>query len=178
MVYFISDLHLGHENIIKYCSRPFVNVNEMNEALIENWNKCVNRNDKIFVLGDFALSNREDIVKWGRALRGNKVLILGNHDRASRKTYYEAGFSEVIKYPILWNGYHLLSHSPIELSKDLINIYGHVHNMGETTDTKACVSVEMIDYKPISFIDLYKLLQSKDVQLINKFYVIRIVAGI
>lgn len=63
MVYFISDLHLGHENIIKYCSRPFVNVNEMNEALIENWNKCVNRNDKIFVLGDFALSNREDIVK-------------------------------------------------------------------------------------------------------------------
>ena len=54
-VWFVSDLHLSHKNIIKYCSRPFDNVNQMNEILIQNWNKKIGVEDRVFVLGDFAL---------------------------------------------------------------------------------------------------------------------------
>ena len=64
-VFFTADQHFGHKSIIEYCNRPFSDVEEMNEALIENWNKTVDNNDKIFVLGDFALGSSENIIKWG-----------------------------------------------------------------------------------------------------------------
>lgn len=158
-VFFIADLHLGHENIIQYCDRPFKSVDEMNDALIKNWNKTIGKEDKVFVLGDFALGSKEQIIQWGKALKGNKTLILGNHDRASKTTYFEAGFKEVIKYPILWSDYFILSHAPKYLSEvsPFFNIYGHVHDDPKYIDvckTSACVSVERIGYKPISFEEL------------------------
>ena len=158
-VFFTSDLHLGHKNIIKYCNRPFSDVEEMNEALIENWNKQVDHNDKIFVLGDFALGNSQDIIKWGRALKGNKMLILGNHDRATKSVYLEAGFREVSKYPIVWDRRYILSHAPIyqeeaydeDLNLYFCNVYGHVHNhpMGNDKPSRCCVCVEQTDYEPL-----------------------------
>ena len=54
MIWFTSDLHFNHLNILKYepKSRPFENVAEMNEALIKNWNDRVKPEDTVFVLGD------------------------------------------------------------------------------------------------------------------------------
>ena len=52
-IFFTSDTHFGHKNILKYCDRPFESVSVMNEALIENWNKVVDENSLIFHLGDF-----------------------------------------------------------------------------------------------------------------------------
>ena len=155
-IFFIADLHLGHENIIKYCKRPFENVEDMNMCLIDNWNKTVGDEDKVFVLGDFALSNSKNIIKWGKAFKGNKVLIRGNHDRATDAVYHEAGFQCVYKYPIFWNQSFLLSHAPIaaDMGK-VINIHGHTHNQliedEYVNNTFFCVSAEMIDYKPINF---------------------------
>ena len=159
MVYFTADQHLGHKNIIEYCNRPFESVEHMNEVLINNWNKVIDRHDKIFVLGDFALSNSENIIKWGRALNGNKTLILGNHDRATKSVYLEAGFIEVIKYPILWSDFYILSHAPKFMTKmgPYFNIFGHVHNDPSYMDVSTnscCVSVERTDYTPISYKDL------------------------
>ena len=55
MIYFTSDLHFNHANIIMLCNRPFQSVEEMNRVLIENWNNAVNKNDDVYVLGDFIM---------------------------------------------------------------------------------------------------------------------------
>lgn len=156
MVYFIADLHLGHENIIRYCKRPFKNVHEMNQEIIKRWNNVVSNQDKVFVLGDFALGTKEQIIEWGRNLKGNKTLILGNHDRNSEAVYKEAGFKDVIRYPILWNEFYILSHAPkfVTQNAPYANIFGHIHNSPEYTNYSArsfCVSAERINYTPVSF---------------------------
>lgn len=166
MVFFTADQHFDHERIIEYCDRPFRTVKEMNEALIENWNSVVQKNDKVFVLGDFALSNRENIIKYGKALRGNKVLILGNHDRASKSVYLEAGFQDIIKYPILWADFYILSHAPKFMPGmgPYFNIYAHVHNdptYKDVSSRSCCVSVERTNYTPISFTDLRKKVEEQ-----------------
>ena len=78
MIYFTSDLHLGHDNVLGFCDRPFKNVKEMNEALLENWNKRVKKDDTIYVLGDFALARPQ---QFSYHLNGRKYLVPGNHDR-------------------------------------------------------------------------------------------------
>ena len=81
-VFFTSDLHLGHENVIKFDNRPFSSVEEMDEELISRWNKKVAPGDLVYVLGDLIWKARnndaDDIL---RSLNGQKILIKGNHDR-------------------------------------------------------------------------------------------------
>lgn len=78
-VWFVSDLHFGHKNVISYCNRPYENIHEMHEALIKIWNSTVKKGDTVYVLGDFSLAP-----KWSQIvvplLKGNKILISGNHD--------------------------------------------------------------------------------------------------
>ena len=76
-----ADPHFGHKNILKYCKRPFSNVNEMDEALITNWNKIVQPDDEIHVVGDFAFCCTMDYaLNIMKRLNGSKHLIIGNHD--------------------------------------------------------------------------------------------------
>ena len=159
-IYITADLHLGHANIIKYCDRPYEDVEEMNNDLIRRWNETVTDNDRVFFLGDFALSSAEQIIKWGNMLNGRKVMIYGNHDHHKPKVYYEAGFEHVSKWPIVIQNRFLLSHAPMFESSDsgvdpgnLINIHGHIHNKIEQGPTissaSACVCVERWDYTPV-----------------------------
>jgi calcineurin-like phosphoesterase family protein len=78
-IYFTSDTHFGHRNIIKYCDRPFSSVEEMDETLIQNWNSVVGPRDTIYHLGDFAMG-REDPKVYFNRLNGNKFLLAGSHD--------------------------------------------------------------------------------------------------
>ena len=125
-VFITADLHLGHANIIKYCNRPYKNVEEMNEDLIKKWNGTVNENDRVFFLGDFGLGSKESVIKWGHMLNGRKVLIYGNHDHQKPQVYYDAGFEYVSKWPIVIQNTYLLSHAPFKLmwGGPLINIHG------------------------------------------------------
>ena len=165
MIWLIGDTHFGHKNIIDYCDRPFKNISEMNEALIQNWNKVVNRTDEVFMMGDFALCGKDELIAYGKRLKGRKRLILGNHDDASINTYREAGFEYVYNYPIIVEDYYIFSHRPIFVkNNDLYcNIFAHVHGNPEYADyshRSFCTSVERINYTPISFDEVKEKMKS------------------
>ena len=163
--FFIADTHFWHSNVIKYENRPFMSAEEMNAKLISNWNKVVRSPDRVFMLGDFALANRQKIAEIVPKLNGHKILIMGNHDQYAPKFYLEAGFDEVSKYPIILDGFWILSHEPMYLNENMpyANIFGHVHgNMAfaDFSPQSICVSVERkhMNYTPIEFNQVKKIM--------------------
>lgn len=78
-IWFTSDTHFGHRNIIKFCNRPWNTVEEMDNALIENWNKVVKPEDIVFHLGDFAFATNGRWKEIINSLNGHIYLIVGNH---------------------------------------------------------------------------------------------------
>jgi calcineurin-like phosphoesterase family protein len=154
-IYLISDLHLGHSNIIHYCARPFVafDAKEMNSVLVENWNNVVHRDNTLYCLGDLSLSRRENSTEyWLSKLNGNIYYIKGNHEK---------GVENAKNYEILhYQQYKfLLIHNPDERPigwNDWI-IHGHKHNNdmknfpfinGEKKTIN--VSAELVNYRPVS----------------------------
>lgn len=79
-IWFTSDLHFGHRNIIKFCKRPWGTPEEMDEALIERWNSVVGKDDIVFDLGDFAFAQCNRWKEILARLNGHHILVLGNHD--------------------------------------------------------------------------------------------------
>lgn len=76
-----ADTHFGHENIIRYCNRPFANADEMNRVLIQNWNSVVHPRDIVWHLGDFAIGKTDaEVAEIFRSLNGTIKLLIGNHD--------------------------------------------------------------------------------------------------
>ena len=80
MIFFTADLHLGHANIIKHCTRPFLSSDEMDDYLISVWNSRVCSNDNIYIIGDFIFRSVKSPEDYLKRLNGKKHLILGNHD--------------------------------------------------------------------------------------------------
>jgi calcineurin-like phosphoesterase family protein len=151
--FYIADTHFGHANIVTYCGRPFKDVLEMDEYIIERWNKTISFTDNVFHLGDLCLHYApiEKELLW-KKLNGNKVLILGNHDIDRVGHWAKLGIN-AIKRTLLHKGM-ILSHRP-EMFPELPNIHGHTHgNMhrGEVSEhgIHVCVSVEAINYTPVS----------------------------
>lgn len=151
-VFVIADTHFGHENIIRYCSRPFKSVCDMDEAMVKNWNETVSNSDTIIHLGDLGLGSKDYIRGIVSRLNGKKILVYGNHDNWSESFYRDIGFAYVSRFPILYADFYLMSHAPLILSDTTpyFNCYGHVHNDARYTDTATtkCFSVERIGYRP------------------------------
>lgn len=80
-VWFTADIHFGHVNIIRYCGRPYREVEEMDEDIIARWNQIVQPDDDVMILGDLCMGNITSTLRNVRRLVGHKVLLLGNHDR-------------------------------------------------------------------------------------------------
>lgn len=148
-IYLISDLHLDHGNIIRYCQRPYRDVRHMNSDLIKKWNSVVKNEDKVYYLGDFALSRHPN--RWKRKFNGRKVFICGNHDRGLTGT---KEFERVdYKGHKFW-----LTHYPNQMPKDWDGwlIHGHTHNNSKkypfiNGDLRTInVSCELIGYRPLS----------------------------
>ena len=81
-VFVVSDTHFQHQNIIRFCdwSRPFDTVEEMNEAIVKNWNSVVSPDDTVYHLGDCFMGQLETVAKYGFRLNGKIHVIPGNHD--------------------------------------------------------------------------------------------------
>ena len=160
MIYFTSDLHLGHENVIRLCHRPFGSIEEMNETLIKNWNSKVKPTDTVYILGDITFKmpvlEANKIIK---RLNGKKHLIKGNHD----KVYDENLFESVSYYKELkYNGlFFCLMHYPLaewnHYFRGSIHLHGHQHNSSIYNTTqknnnlrKYDVGVDANNFYPIS----------------------------
>lgn len=148
----VADHHFYHNNIIKYANRPFNDIDQMNNILIEKHNQMVNRNDITFVLGDFSFGNQQETRNILKKMNGRKILILGNHDVGNKAWWISVGFEDVIKYPIIINDFFILSHKPVYLNDHMpyINIHGHLHSKKYQNSNYVCVSVESTDYYPIN----------------------------
>jgi calcineurin-like phosphoesterase family protein len=134
MVFFTSDLHLGHQNIIRHCSRPFSDVDEMNHTLIDNWNSRVARNDEVWIVGDFSFRSEQDIPSYLEKLKGRKHLIIGNHDGSwMKKADWSSSFESIdmLKYFSLDGHEIVLCHYPMmcwpHSNRGSYLVYGHIH---------------------------------------------------
>lgn len=129
--FYISDLHFGHTNIINFDNRPFKDTEEMNNALVNNWNNVVTKQDNVYILGDMFWNN-SDAIKILPILNGNKFLIKGNHDRFNKDM--KKHFVWIKDYAIIHdNDEHIvLCHYPIvhwiNADYGYIHLYGHIHN--------------------------------------------------
>lgn len=137
--FFTSDLHLGHEAIIKFAGRPFFDSDEMEQTLIDNINARVGKNDRLFILGDVTMARGE---KGERIMRKfldklvckNVYLILGNHDIQDVERLRKIGFKEpCIRRTIKENGHKVvLDHFPIAewdgFFRGAYHLHGHIHS--------------------------------------------------
>jgi len=137
MMYFTADTHFGHENIIKLCNRPFKTIEEMNEALIKNWNSKVCGADTVYIIGDMFFRCKDATPILNR-LKGKKHLIIGNHDSSWMDTVdLEKYFVEVSDFKIITNSQHAITlcHYPLltwKHEKRSYMVHGHLH--ADTTD--------------------------------------------
>lgn len=164
-IWVISDTHFGHENIIKYCDRPFSSVYDMNQTMLENWNKLVKDGDHVWHLGDVYFpggfqhedENRSSVA-WNffKLLKGKKRLVLGNHDNGKNQLLQH--FFEKI---VLWRDFKefglLLTHIPLHpnhIIRDRVNVHGHIHNQKSPDGPYINVCVEHHHYAPINIEEL------------------------
>lgn len=172
-VYFTSDNHFMHKNILGYTNRPFTSVEDMDEELIKNWNSVVTDDDLIFCLGDFALGNGNKCNEILKRLKGNKVLIMGNHEKTvvSYKINVEefnGGIYEMLEIGVidesLENGKQdiILSHYPMlawnKSHRGSIQLFGHLHGVFDDKEflhpNQMDVGVDSNHFKPISYYEV------------------------
>jgi calcineurin-like phosphoesterase family protein len=152
-IFFISDTHWHHRNILEYDQRPFSSIEERDQTLIDNWNAIVKETDEIFHLGDVGFGVT---VEFLARLNGKKYLIRGNHDRYIKKSVLRLAFAWVEKcYFFDREGVALLlSHWPDEGIKDRWNIHGHQHGKGCPQKYRLDLSCNLWGYRPLSLQDL------------------------
>lgn len=164
--YFISDTHFGHANVIQYSNRPFVDVQDMDAAMIDRWNSVVKKDDNVYHLGDFAFSSEARIEEILKQLNGKKYLIFGNHDKKIRnskhlQSLFEGGCHEMLEVSIqkqrivlchfgmrVWNGVHY----------GAWHLYGHSH--GNLPGDAQCMDVGVDTgngFRPYSFDQIKEL---------------------
>ena len=167
-VYFTADTHFNHANIIKFCDRPFNDVEQMNETLINNWNGIVSKDDTVFHLGDFCLGGAAEWTKLLDRLNGKIYLILGNHDLKNIRQGFIQLFEHVSMQMFITVDKQkmYLSHYPFLCFeggyKEVWQLFGHVHTRKNNTGidaerlqylypTQYDVGVDNNDFTPVSY---------------------------
>ena len=158
MNFFTADQHFGHENIVRYCGRPFKSAHRMDRTIIDRYNSVVGVEDTCYILGDFTMSSNPDQVEsLVRKLNGRKILVLGNHDRLRPFAYTELGFESVhTSLDIVVSGERAICiHDPAPACATEIKLrwlVGHVHGLFKHLNNCAVtnVGVDVWDFTPVS----------------------------
>ena len=182
-IFFTSDTHFGHANIIKYAMRPYENVDQMNEDLIKRWNSVVGPDDIVFHLGDFMFGNINRFWEYRSRLNGKIYLIHGNHDyKLMCEGNIEEGFEDICaQMNICVDGQKIyLSHFPfltfdgIFKDKPSWQLFGHVHSnknhpytspdmprLNYLLPTQYDVGTDNNDYTPVSFAQIKEIIEKQ-----------------
>jgi len=151
----IADTHFGHDNIIRHCNRPFANIKEHDETMIENWNSVVATNDIVRHLGDFAYTcTREYAQSIFDRLKGQKHLTTGNHDKIGRNL---RGWKSIDNYSEIEREEQkiILSHYPMlswnKSYRGSWMLFGHVHGNVKNHGRSLDVGVDCWNYFPVDF---------------------------
>lgn len=173
-LWFTSDTHFCHNNILRLCNRPWDNIDEHDKALIDNWNSVVNPDDTVFHLGDFVFGGAPKWKDIRQQLNGHIILIKGNHDDHSLQQSLYSLFEDVVyQARIMIDGrtvylnhfpFLCFAHSDPQIYNDsyAINLFGHVHSRIGTNGydtgrlqylypTQYDVGVDNNTYTPISW---------------------------
>lgn len=154
--FFIADLHLGHQRMVVPDEhgqrlRPFENVDEMNEHIVERWNAVVGAKDKVYVLGDLMMNKRYH-TQLNR-LNGDKELVAGNHDEDSTEVYLR--YFRKVRGVHTYRKNFVLTHVPVHPSqlehRWAANIHGHLHSARIADPRYVCVSAEQLNFTPIAW---------------------------
>jgi len=177
VVYFTADTHFYHENIITYCKRPFKNVEEMNEAIIANWNSVVRPVDCVYVIGDFIFGSPQKqvkrLVEIIKRLNGYIFLIKGSHDRLELYTPSILGddaerfhiFEDRLVTLSIDNQEIVLCHYAMRVwpksHYGAWHLYGHSHGRLGEWGKSLDVGVDCWSFRPLSFFDIKSIMKGK-----------------
>lgn len=182
MIYFISDHHWGHANVIRMSNRPFTNVHEMDQVMLDRWNETVGEDDEVYYLGDlsYKMNPKAFISQVLNNLNGKIYLIPGNHDRRNLNKYakvidileervYIQHVYEENTYKFVLDHYPLFSWDG--MWRKAIHLHGHTHYNTDdlvysTIGHKKNVNCEFLDYRPISIVDIINEFKDKDLNII------------
>ena len=142
-IFLIADTHFGDENIRLYEERPFPDTDTMDRELIRRWNSVVDDHDLVYHLGDFCSGGQERCRELLSQLKGQKILVMGNHDQyLTPQQWRDLGFEECYDLPVILKNFFILSHEPLYVCRSN-------PTYRSVSSRSACVSVERIDYTPI-----------------------------
>lgn len=179
--WFISDTHFGHANIIKYSNRPYKDVDEMNEMMIQEWNKLVKPGDNVHHNGDFAFMPVDRLEKLLWRLNGNIHLVLGNHDKEivkNRNRLLKQGkFNTIQNYNELKMGGEMivLFHYGLRVwnksHHGSILLYGHSHGSlppyGKSVDVGVDCKEITSEYRPIHVDEVLKYMSKRETPVVD-----------
>lgn len=174
-IFFTSDHHFGHTNIIRFSERPFASVEEMDAELIKRWNEKVSPGDIVYHLGDISLAKPERTKEIFDQLNGCIFLIQGNHDKSALsypkrfewiKDYYELNVDDE-QAP---NGKQkiMLMHYAMKVWRSSFrgtwHLYGHSHGSlpDDPTSRSFDVGVDCHNFTPLSYDEVKAIIQSKN----------------
>lgn len=152
MIYYTSDTHFRHKNIIKYCNRPFASIDEHDEAIIARWNETVSPDDIVYHLGDFIFGDKAEY--YLSSLNGKKHLIWGNHDSTGTKN--ATGWESSQPYLEIKDGNHnvVLFHYACRVwnasHHGSFHLWGHSHGGLSHQGRSLDVGVDSWDYRPVT----------------------------
>lgn len=191
-IWFTSDTHFGHANIIQYTNRPYDTVEEMNNSLIANWNKYIKPDDIVYHLGDFCLGDIDEFLNYVKQLNGNIYILeyAWHHDKRWLSEYYTEAlmqsYSQLSKMPQLLDSMVVLELIDCKINNSKYNqkitlchyplleweakhygtwhLYGHIHTQGlyKHTNQSMDVGVDNTEFKPISLKQVIELFKSNN----------------